>query len=75
MKYVVEYRNKSYNVHWDKDEEFGSLSDAIEYAKKESADNPRMQHRIVKVHDVEQVMFFASTEEQLAVCGIEEDDK
>ncbi len=62
MKYVVEYRNRSYNDHWTVDEDFNSLTAAIEYAAKERADNPKMEHRIVKVHDVEQVMFFPSRE-------------
>ena len=63
MKYVVQYRNKSYNVHWDEDEDFDSLIEAIEYASKECMGNPRMEHRIVKVREVEQVMFFPSMEE------------
>ena len=63
MKYVVQYRNKSYNIHWDEDEEFDILADAIEYAAKESTGNPRMQHRIVRVQEVEQVMFYPSMEE------------
>jgi len=64
MKYLVEYRNTSYNIHWFGDEDFNSLTAAIEYAAKERTDNPKMEHRIVKVHAVEQVMFFPSIEEQ-----------
>ena len=63
MKYVVEYRRESYNANWFEDEDFDNLADAIEFAAKECTDNPRMQHRIVKVYDVEQVMFFPSIEE------------
>ena len=65
MKYVVEYRNRSHNVHWYEDEDFDSLTDAIEYASKECTDNPRMEHRIIKVYDVEQITFFPSIEEVL----------
>ena len=63
MKYVVEYRNESYNDNWFDDADFDKLPDAVEFASKEAIDNPRMQHRIVKVHDIEQVMFFPATEE------------
>ena len=63
MKYVVEYRNESYNIHWFDDADFDNLPDAIEFASKEAIDNPRMEHRIVKVHDVQQVMFFPAIEE------------
>tara|TARA_R100000951_G_scaffold115101_1_gene122087 strand:- start:263 stop:472 length:210 start_codon:yes stop_codon:yes gene_type:complete len=67
MKYVVEYRNINFNNmgHWDDDEQFDDLTDAIEYAAKECTNNPRMQHRIVVVHEVKQVMFFPSLEEVL----------
>ena len=63
MKYVVEYRRASFNVTWFADEDFDSLAEAIEYAAEECMGNPSMQHRIVKVYDVEQVMFFPSIEE------------
>ena len=63
MKYVVEYRRESYNLNWFADEDFDSLAEAIEFAARECTDNTRMQHRIVKVHDIEQVMFFPSIEE------------
>ena len=63
MKYVVEYRRESYNLNWYEDEDFDNLADAIEFAAKECTDNPRFQHRITKVHDIEQVMFFPATEE------------
>lgn len=63
MKYVVEYRNESYNDNWFDDADFDNLPDAIEFASKESTDNPKMEHRIMQVYDVEQVMFFPSIEE------------
>ena len=63
MKYVVEYRRESYNLNWFADEDFDNLADAVEFAARECTDNPRMQHRIVKVYDIEQVMFFPSIEE------------
>ena len=63
MKYVVQYKNESCNVSWFEDEDFDELTDAIEYASRECMDNRRFQHRIVKVYDVEQVMFFPAIEE------------
>ena len=63
LKYVVQYKNDSCNVSWFEDEVFDNLPDAIEYASRECRDNPRFQHRIVKVYDVEQVMFFPAIEE------------
>ena len=65
MKYVVEYRNISYNAHWTADEEFNAVADAIEYAALECTNNPRMEHRIIRVFEVEQVMFFPSLEKVL----------
>jgi hypothetical protein len=64
MKYVVEYRNRSYNDHWTVDEDFNSLTAAIEYAAKERADNPKMEHRIVKPYEPEELMVFPSIEEE-----------
>ena len=63
MKYIVEYRREDYNLNWFEDEDFDKLSAAIEYATGECLGNPSMQHRIVKVRDVEQVMFFPAIEE------------
>ena len=62
MKYVVEFRNAFAGGVWDEDEQFDILTDAIEYASKECMGNPRMEHRIVRVHTVEEVMVFPSTE-------------
>lgn len=64
MKYVVEYRNRSYNDHWTVDEDFNSLTAAIEYAAKERTDNPKMEHRIVKSYEPEELMVFPSIEEE-----------
>jgi len=69
MKYTVEYRfgrhsNEYARDEWTIDEEFDDLSDAIEYAAKECIGNPRMQHRIVKSCEPEELMVFPSIEEK-----------
>ena len=63
MKYVVEFKHRVHGFNWEWDEEFSNLPDAIDYAAKECISAPRLQHRIVKVFDVEQVMFFPSLDE------------
>ncbi len=63
ITYAVEYRHRGYNDSWTLDEDFDDLTDAVEFAARECVNNPRMQHRVVKVHAVEQVMFFPSIED------------
>ena len=63
ITYAVEYRHRGYNDSWTLEYECDDLTDAIEHAARECVNNPRMQHRIVKVHAVEQVMFLPSIED------------
>ena len=66
MKYRVEFKGAGCK-HWTEDEVFDSLTDAIEKAARECTHHPVLQHRILKEVEPEQVMFFPSMEEVIAL--------